>query len=41
MMRIIGGQRVGRFSVNFEVANREDMALASRGVLPKDQVRRR
>ncbi len=40
MMRLIGGNRVGRFSVEFEIANREDMALARRGLLPKDQVRR-
>ena len=41
MMRIIGGDKVGRFSVEFEVANRDDMALARSGMLPKHQVRRR
>ncbi len=41
MMRVIGGNRVGRFSVEFEVVNYRDMALADGGFLPKDQVRRR
>jgi hypothetical protein len=31
---------VGRFSVEFEVANNDDLALARRGLLPKKQVRR-
>jgi predicted aspartyl protease len=31
---------VGRFSVDIEVANYEDIALMNRGVLPPDQVRR-
>jgi predicted aspartyl protease len=31
---------LGRFSVEFEVANNDDLALARRGVLPPDQVRR-
>jgi predicted aspartyl protease len=31
---------VGRFSVDIEVANNEDLALARRGLLPPDQVRR-
>jgi len=31
---------VGRFSVEFEVANYGDIALAQRGLLPEDQVRR-
>jgi predicted aspartyl protease len=32
---------VGRFSVDFEVANNDDLALVRRGLLPADQVRRR
>jgi predicted aspartyl protease len=39
-MRARGGNEVGRFSVEFEVANNDDLALARRGVLPPDQVRR-
>lgn len=39
MMRTIGN-RVGRFKVDFEIANYGDMAMAKRGLLPKDQVRR-
>ncbi len=35
-----GAKRVGRFSVEFEVANYEDLALMHRGLLPPDQVRR-
>jgi predicted aspartyl protease len=31
---------VGRFSVEFKVANNDDLALARRGLLPDDQVRR-
>jgi predicted aspartyl protease len=31
---------VGRFSVEFEVANNDDMALVRRGLLQADQVRR-
>jgi predicted aspartyl protease len=31
---------VGRFSVEFEVANHEDVVLAKKGFLPPDQVRR-
>jgi hypothetical protein len=31
---------VGRFSVELEVANNDDLALARRGLLPPDQVRR-
>jgi predicted aspartyl protease len=31
---------VGRFSVEFEVANNDDLALARRGLLPPEQVRR-
>lgn len=40
MIRTIGGNRVGRFSVEFEVVNRDDMALARRGLLAEEQVRR-
>jgi predicted aspartyl protease len=40
-MRVVGGNLVGRFSVEFEVANNDDLALARRGVMPADQVRRR
>ena len=39
-MRARGGDGVGRFSVEFEVANYDDLALARRGQLPPDQVRR-
>jgi predicted aspartyl protease len=39
-MRTIGGNRVGRFNVEFEVANFGDMTLARRGLLPEDQIRR-
>jgi predicted aspartyl protease len=39
-MRTIGGNGVGRFSVEFELANYEDLALMRRGVLQPDQVRR-
>src|SRR5438128_1606397 len=39
-MRNKGVNGVGRFSVEFEIANYEDMALARRGVLPAKQVRR-
>jgi hypothetical protein len=31
---------MGRFSVDFQVANYADMLLADRGVMPRDQVRR-
>jgi predicted aspartyl protease len=31
---------VGRFSVEFEVANNDDLALVRRGLVPGDQVRR-
>lgn len=31
---------VGRFAVDFEVANGDDLALARRGSLPPDQIRR-
>ena len=39
-MRAIGAKGVGRFAVEFEVANFVDIALARRGLLPADQVRR-
>jgi predicted aspartyl protease len=35
-----GGNGVGRFSVEFEVANNDDLALVRRGMLRSDQVRR-
>ena len=38
--RVVGGKPVGRISIDFEVANNDDLALARRGVLPADQVRR-
>jgi predicted aspartyl protease len=39
-MRATGGNALGRFSVDIEVANNDDLALMRRGLLPKDQVRR-
>ena len=39
-MRARGAEGVGRFSVDIEVANNDDLALARRGLLPPDQVRR-
>jgi predicted aspartyl protease len=39
-MRIKGANGMGRFSVDFQVANYADMLLADRGVMPRDQVRR-
>jgi predicted aspartyl protease len=35
-----GGGKLGRFSVEIELANNDDLALARHGVLPKAQVRR-
>ncbi len=35
-----GANGVGRFSVEIEVANNDDLALVRRGLLPPDQVRR-
>jgi predicted aspartyl protease len=35
-----GASSVGRFSVEFEVANDDDLALVRRGLLPPDQARR-
>ena len=39
-MRARGGNGLGRFSVDIEIANYEDLILARRGLLPKDEVRR-
>ena len=39
-MRARGGDGLGRFSVEFEVANYGDVTLMERGLLPADQVRR-
>ncbi len=39
-MRTKGVNGVGRFNVDFEVANNDDLALMYRGLLPPDQVRR-
>src|SRR5947209_2738848 len=35
-----GADCVGRFSVELEVANNDDLALVRRGLLPPDQARR-
>ena len=40
-MRIKGANGVGRFSVDFEVANNDDLVLVRRGLLPANKVRRR
>jgi predicted aspartyl protease len=39
-MRPRGADDVGRFSVDIELANNDDLALVRRGLLPPDQVRR-
>ena len=39
-MRAGGVSKVGRFSVDLEVANNDDLVLARRGVIPSDEVRR-
>ncbi|HEV3260188.1 MAG TPA: retroviral-like aspartic protease family protein [Gemmataceae bacterium] len=39
-MRSRGATGVGRFSVEFEVANGDDLALVRRGLMQADQVRR-
>jgi len=39
-MRTTGANGVGRFNVDFEVANNDDLALVRRGLLSADQVRR-
>ena len=40
-MRTKGANGVGRVSIDFEVANNDDMALARRGLLPAEQIRRK
>jgi predicted aspartyl protease len=35
-----GHNGMGRFNVEFQIANNDDLALARRGLLPEDQVRR-
>jgi predicted aspartyl protease len=40
VMRTKGAKSVGRFSVELEVANNDDLALERRGMLPHNQVRR-
>ena len=39
-MRARGAENVGRFSVDIEVANNDDLALVRRGLLRSEQVRR-
>ena len=39
-MKRNGAKRMGRFAVEFEVANREDIALAKHGAIRPEQVRR-
>jgi predicted aspartyl protease len=39
-MRTRGANDVGRFSVDIEVANNDDLAVARRGLMPPEQVRR-
>jgi predicted aspartyl protease len=39
-MRSKGANGVGRFSVEFEIANNDDLALVRRGMLPEEDVRR-
>jgi len=39
-MRIKGANGVGRFNVDVEVANNDDLAMVRRGLLAPDQVRR-
>jgi predicted aspartyl protease len=39
-MRAKGGNGVGRISIQFEVANNDDLVLARRGLLPTAEVRR-
>jgi predicted aspartyl protease len=39
-MRAREGNGLGRFSVDIEIANYEDLILARRGLMPADQVRR-
>lgn len=40
MLRSIGGNKVGRFAVEFEVANFNDIANAREGILQPNKVRR-
>src|SRR5437016_1172018 len=40
MARSAGDNGVGRFSIDFDVANNDDMAAVRLGYLKKDQVRR-
>ena len=40
MMRTKEADDMGRFSVDIEVANNDDLALVRRGLMPPDQVRR-
>src|SRR5438309_11832805 len=40
MMHVLGDQKVGRFAVEFDVANFADVANAREGKLEPDQVRR-
>ena len=40
-MRTKGANGVGRFAVDFEVANFTDIGMAQRGLLPADQIRRK
>jgi predicted aspartyl protease len=39
-MKTNGANGVGRFSVEFDIANSEDLVRAKDGTLPRDQVRR-
>ena len=39
-MRTVGGNGVARFSVDFEIANNEDLVRAKDGTLPRNKVRR-
>src|SRR5439155_14085046 len=39
-VRTKGANSVGRVSIEFEIANNDDLALARRGLLREDQVRR-
>jgi clan AA aspartic protease len=39
-MRTIGANGVGRFSVEFEIVNREDLVRAKDGTIPRNNVRR-
>jgi predicted aspartyl protease len=39
-MKTRGKNGMGRFNVEFEVANYGDMILAQRGLMPEDQIRR-